>query len=1286
MSFVLPNPPASDHARRDYYHPAGPASSTAAAPIASTSAAPMPSSAIGLEGSRRTASSGRPATRRKGKGKGRTMMIKIFYSLNSPRLGPPSPSSTTPQLLPASTPTPDFLAVLDPALAPSPNPPAQDSSPATNYSCMARLSAPVWVQVVGGRRGADGEDAAQFGRITLKTCLSAICISRPELVIDPTKDFSVSAIDPYESSHQRQAPGSSTSGTATASRPGEGLVEGKGMLSWSLAEKKEGTTMVCGKIVGPSGGEARRRKRRRFDDGNAPVEQEDEDEDSDGDEPEETLEIWLQLTERDAFTQGQFLDALRSYHHNPVQHLQNEISDFNPSPPNRYEAAVFPPAASAPRPSTSSTGDPIKRKRPRESPVLPLPSAPPSTSSLAAPFATGPAESSPASFPAPPPALDSAFETASPDLHDPSNAAVLNQLLASLSSSAGIGADGLAGLLPSSLPLDSPQLLPALQTLAKYYGLDFPGQPGAASSSSSTPFPAAPDPAPSSAPAPAPAPTSTAAPSAGSGTTRRRSAKDREHFAAIDLRKLAAPPTNKQNPRDANGCSNCKRKKSTIWREGTGSDGALMTVCNACGTFYNKNGYHRNKPGAGAAAAETSPPRQPQQQLAPSSSAAPRAGRPLQGRLTATCEADLQRKVKKHKASAGVVPGVIPPLSPSKHVGPRSPLFKFDFGGGPRSVGRSVGVAMSSPGRSPRLRYRTTVVPYPATSPLRGSTSAATARAAASAKDGAVDYESDGEERGPNPLSFGSLFGLNGSPSPVRIEQRPASGGKGMPSYLLSASPGTALDRILNDTNIGSIGGMACAGGSGAAPISDAMQLEEAAAATLDDDFSFFLQPNSPTRGNKENARPRAGSASATDGAPATDLESHFQSVLSSLRRDLDTRLSSNALTAPSSPAPSSPCVLPRTSTATPGSKGKAPQSGGREPPSILDGFMSSLVPGLVLEPEAGGASAVRQHMGLTPASDSDAWSPADARAAQHDLDHDLDHDQTLTLDSFAGTSATNARPSRSSTQPQQHGEHDKARPSASKNVNRRAPFIPAHLLAPSDATEYDYGSLPPSSPPQLPSEAFPTPSDFDGITPSADGGDNDEQRAHVGAGGAGAGGAESLSLEAVAAHVAREPDTDARKGMIALLQSLGGGGGGAADVSEQVNLAGAGTDQIQLDRGTVNRLLALISAKSPTGEAAADDVSPTPVNEPAPAHPAAAATTSSASSEKRSAATTKATAPPAVSREQAHPAPDLSHFDFEAFATGNGDAPTAAAPQSFGAGGQLSELYADLFSGAPQF
>ncbi|GAA5825276.1 hypothetical protein JCM3770_003503 [Rhodotorula araucariae] len=1225
MSFVLPNPSLADNARRDYYPPAP---SSSAAPVASTSAAPMSSAAMPSDG--RRVASARTATRRKGKGKGRTMMIKIFYSLNSPRFGTPLSSGTTPNpILPASTPSPDFLAVLDPSLAPSSNPPAQDSSQAgsssTNYACMARLSAPVWVQVLGGRRSADGEEAPQFGRVTLKTCLSAICISRPELVIDSTKDFSVSAVDPYESSHQRQAPGTSNFDPVAASRPGEGLVEGKGMLSWTLAEKKEGTTMVCGKIARPAGSDGRRGKRRRADDGSAFGGLDDgEDEDSDGEEPEETLEVWLQLTERDAFTQGQFLDCLRSYH-NPVQHLQNEISDFNSSPPRQRESAVFAPAstAPAPRPPTSSSGDPVKRKRPREQPSLPVP-PPPATSVLPPPFVTGIAESSPATFSASLPTLEPTLALNASELQDPRNAALLNQLLASLAT----GSNGAAPVLPQSLPIDSPQLLPALQTLAKYYGLELPAQPASAIGVR-LPFPAAdgsfvtgPEVASTTVPSAEPQPTSVA-PSASGSMARRRAARDREHFTAIDPNTLATPPVGKQNPRDPSGCINCKRKKSTTWREGTGADGKLMSVCNACGIFFNKNGYHRSKTGPHAAPAGTSPP-----QLAAGlpSSTAPKGARPLQGRLTATCEADLKRKAKKQRAPAAH-PGVIPPLSPSKHVGPRSPALKFDISAH-RSAGRQAAMAMSSPGRSPRLRYRSVAHPYPATSPLRGTTSSARAAAGAG-------YESDGEERGPNPL-FGSLFGLNGSPSPVRIEQRPPSGGKAMPSYLLTASPGTALDRILNDTNIGSIGGIVPQGGA-----ADAMQLEQGNAGPtgcLGDEFAFFLQPGSPTR-NKENARP--GGATSTD-APTTDFGT-FESVLSSLRRDFNARLSSNALTAPSSPAPSSPCVLPRTSTATPGSKGKAPQSGGRAPPSILDSFMDSLVPGLALDPDAP-TSHKQSQMGFTPASDSDAWSPSDP--AQQDPD------QTLTLDSF--TSGAPTAQERSSRSMQQSGL-DMGHFAASKNVNRRAPFIPAHLLAPSDATEFDMGSLPPSSPPQLPSEAFPTPSDFDGITPSADGGDHDEQ------------GAQTLSIEAVAQQVAREPDADARKGMIALLQSLGSGGGGGGGGGEQVALPGPAGDPIQLDRETVNQLLALISANS-GASGARDNASPTPVGG---SSATAAAKQTSASS--------------AASPQQQPHAPDLSGFNFKAFDAGSVSM-AATATQVFGGGGQMSELYQDLFSGAPAF
>lgn len=382
-----------------------------------------------------------------------------------------------------------------------------------------------------------------------------------------------------------------------------------------------------------------------------------------------------------------------------------------------------------------------------------------------------------------------------------------------------------------------------------------------------------------------------------------------------------------------------------------------------------------------------------------------------------------------------------------------------------------------------------------------------------------------------------------GSPSPVRTSKSSTGKeptGRDMPSYLLTASPGTALDRILNETNIGSISaydGGAASGKRGSPGLPDASTVS---------DFSFFLQqPGSPTFGKgsspaavgKENAHPSLVTSSTDPAQPVTDADS-FENVLSSLRRDFNNRLSSNALTAPSSPAPSSPCVLPRTSTATPGSKGKAPQSSGRPAPSIVDSFLDGVIPAFALDAsaEAGGPEK-------TPASDSDAWSPMNAQAEQDatlrlgdGLSHSLDHSQV--------PASNRSRPP------------------------RRAAFIPAHLLAPSDATDvFDLGSLPPSSPPMLPSDAFPTPSDFEGVTPSADGGEQPTTQQGM--------------LEAVAETVAREPNADTRQAMIALLQSLSAGGANSGQGSgdRAAHTFGSEEAKVQLDRETVSRLLGLISA-----------------------------------------------------------------------------------------------------------
>lgn len=456
---------------------------------------------------------------------------------------------------------------------------------------------------------------------------------RPELVIDSTKDFSVSAVDPYESSQRRQpASGSGTSSTfafpstSTAfetssrspdARPGEGLVEGKGMLSWTLAEKKEGTTMVVGRIVGSADGGDRRNKRREGDDGGFAMDEMDEGE-SDTDEPEETLEVWLQLsevsafrpiartpahakpsTQRDAFTQGQFLDCLRSYH-NPVQHLQSEMSDFASSPPKRRESALFAstssahanrPASGAPVPS----GDPVKRKRPRETPSLPIPSV--ATSIPPAPFVTG--ASSPAPFLPFPPAGSPANDAGLSGLQDPKTLTLLGQILPSLTAAGGDASGLLAALSrhqqqhslahDGSAQSQQEALLPAIQTLAKFCGIDLPAQQPlpteplltstAADPSSfwQSELPRPPTAVPSN-PPPAPASRKSKAGATSSASSHR------EHFAAIDLTSLSAShaqAVGKQNPRNPQGgCANCKRRKSTTWREGKGPDGKLMSVCN----------------------------------------------------------------------------------------------------------------------------------------------------------------------------------------------------------------------------------------------------------------------------------------------------------------------------------------------------------------------------------------------------------------------------------------------------------------------------------------------------------------------------------------------------------------------------------------------------------------------------------------------------------------------------------------------------------------------------------
>ena len=108
---------------------------------------------------------------------------------------------------------------------------------------------------------------------------------------DPSKDYAVSAMDPYEASLMPQ--GATPSGSGM--RSGQQLMEGKGMLSWNLAEKHKGTTWVCGRVTGAPG---RRAFKVKPEDGPSPSpDDDDEEDDSEEDAGDETLEVQLQLVE-----------------------------------------------------------------------------------------------------------------------------------------------------------------------------------------------------------------------------------------------------------------------------------------------------------------------------------------------------------------------------------------------------------------------------------------------------------------------------------------------------------------------------------------------------------------------------------------------------------------------------------------------------------------------------------------------------------------------------------------------------------------------------------------------------------------------------------------------------------------------------------------------------------------------------------------------------------------------------------------------------------------------------
>jgi hypothetical protein len=290
---------------------------------------------------------------------------------------------------------------------------------------------------------------------------------------------------------------------------------------------------------------------------------------------------------------------------------------------------------------------------------------------------------------------------------------------------------------------------------------------------------------------------------------------------------------------------------------------------------------------------------------------------------------------------------------------------------------------------------------------------------------------------------------------------------------------------------------------------------------------------------------------------------------------------------------------------------------------------------------------------------DNQGWSPS------------KDVDQTLAFDTSTHSGPRRSPRRHTASQSFDLSQHasfgnDESTSKGSAAASRRAAFVPAHLLPQSDAaTEFDFGSLPPSSPPQLPSEAFPTPSDFDGITPSAAGDDVDERERPSTSGG----GASPLTIEAVAEKVATEPNEDARKAMLALLQSLG-----TSDAGMDGGSIGTGKDAVQLDRSTVNKLLSLISANpASTASASASTAAVAPFATGSHSHSHGMTTSASTSTIVPNKAS-----PQRTDNDQ----PDLSHLDlFNSFESEGFDDDGHHLH-----GGQVGNLYENLFGGGGGF
>ncbi len=114
------------------------------------------------------------------------------------------------------------------------------------------LPVPVTSITTDGSVGTSGP----YGSVSFKTCLEAICRSSPELMQDPSRDFSVYVLDPLESNTVPAPMDISNSANSrlqdiTSNSPAEqnrGVAVGMGLMSLALSMEEKDPVMVVGTL------------------------------------------------------------------------------------------------------------------------------------------------------------------------------------------------------------------------------------------------------------------------------------------------------------------------------------------------------------------------------------------------------------------------------------------------------------------------------------------------------------------------------------------------------------------------------------------------------------------------------------------------------------------------------------------------------------------------------------------------------------------------------------------------------------------------------------------------------------------------------------------------------------------------------------------------------------------------------------------------------------------------------------------------------------------------------